>query len=61
MTSRRIDTWVWALIYLGMILIGLGLSLLRGDASLGWIIASIGAALVVAGIVLIWMRSRMKS
>ena len=61
MTSRRIDTWVWALIYLGMILIGLGLSLLRGDASLGWIIASIGAALVVAGIVLIGMRSRMKS
>ena len=61
MTSRRIDTWVWVLIYLGMILIGLGLSLLRGDAALGWIIASIGAALVVAGIVLIWMRSRMKS
>lgn len=60
MTSRRIDTWVWALIYLGMILIGLGLSLLRGDAWLGWIVASVGATLVAAGIVLIWMRSRMK-
>ena len=60
MNTRRIDTWVWALIYLGMILLALGLSMRREGASLGWGIAVLGMAPVAAGVVLIWVRSRLK-
>ena len=60
MGTRRIETWVWVLVYVGMVLIGLGLSVQRSDASLGWAIASIGITLAVCGAVLIWVRSRMK-
>ncbi len=60
MNTRRIDTWVWVLIYLGMILLALGLAMQREGASLGWGIAVLGMALVAVGVVLIWVRSRMK-
>lgn len=60
MNTRRIETWLWVLIYLGMILLALGLSMQREGASLGWGIAALGLALVAVGVVLIWVRSRMK-
>ena len=60
MSARRIDTWVWALIYVGMILLALGLAMRREGAALGWGIAVLGMALVAVGVVLIWVRSRMK-
>ena len=59
--ATRIQTWIWILIYIGMILLGLGLSVQRSDAALGWGIAIPGVALIVIGIVLIWVRSRMKN
>lgn len=60
-TATRIQAWIWILIYIGMILLGLGLSVQRGDAALGWGIAIPGVALIAVGIVLIWVRSRMKN
>ena len=60
-TASRIQTWIWILIYLGLILLGLGLSVQRSDAALGWGIAVPGVALIAVGIVLIWVRSRMKN
>ena len=60
-TAARIQKWIWILIYLGMALLGLGLSVLRSDASLGWGIAVPGIALIAIGVVLIWVRSRMKN
>ena len=60
-TAARIQKWSWILIYLGMVLLALGLSVQRSDAALGWGIAAPGIALIVVGIVLIWVRSRMKN
>ena len=60
MAARRIETWVWVLVYAGMILVGLGLSVQRGDTTLGWCIVALGGTLVLSGAVLVWVRSRIK-
>ena len=60
-TAARIQKWSWILIYVGMVLLALGLSVQRVDTALGWGIAATGIALIVAGIVLVWVRSRMKN
>lgn len=60
-TAARIQKWIWILIYLGMALLGLGLSVQRSDTALGWGIAAPGIALIVIGAVLIFVRSRMKN
>jgi len=59
-TAARIQKWIWILIYLGMILLAIGLSVQRSDAAIGWGIAAPGIAAIVVGVVLIWVRSRMK-
>ena len=58
--AARIQKWIWMLVYAGIVLFALGLVVQRNDASLGWGMAVTGGALVVIGIVLIWVRSRMK-
>lgn len=58
MGKYTIDTWIWVLIYAGMALGGLGLAVQRSDAAMGWAMAMAGVALVVAGAVLVWVRSR---
>jgi membrane protein DedA with SNARE-associated domain len=60
MNTKRIDVWVWVLVYAGLILLGLGLSVQRSDASLGWGIAVVGVVSMLIGAVLVWVRSRMK-
>ncbi len=57
--APRIQKWIWILIYPGIVLLALGLSVQRSDAALGWGIATSGIAAIVAGLVLIWVRSRM--
>ena len=57
--TQRVQKWTWALIFVGIVLLALGLSVQRNDAWLGWGIAAPGIALIVAGVVLIWVRSRM--
>ncbi len=59
--AKRIHKWSWILIYVGMVLLALGLSVQRSDAALGWGIAATGIAMIVVGIVMIWIRSRMKN
>ena len=59
-TISRIQTWVWVLIYGGLLILVLGLATARTDATLGWIMVGVGAVLAVAGAVLVWVRSRMK-
>ena len=60
MTNKQLETWAWVLIYSGLILVTLGLFLARAaqDRTLGWGVVSIGAVLLVAGIVFIVLRSR---
>jgi vacuolar-type H+-ATPase subunit I/STV1 len=61
MKLATIDKLVWALIYLGMVVAGVGLALLRSEVLvLGWSVLGGGAALAAAGVVLIVIRSRMK-
>jgi membrane-bound ClpP family serine protease len=59
--AQRIGKWSWILIYVGMVLLALGLSAQRSDAALGWGIAGLGIAMMVIGVVLVWIRSRMKN
>ncbi len=56
----RLETWIWALIYGGMLLVILGIATGRIDEALGWILAVPGAVLAVIGLVLIYVRSRLK-
>ena len=60
MSARKVEVWVWVLVYGGMILFGLGLAVQRTDDSTGWTLACAGAALVAAGALLVWLRSRMR-
>ena len=60
MNVQRVESWVWTLIYGGMGLLGLGLSVQRTNASLGWGMVVLGGAAALVGAVLIWVRSRMK-
>jgi hypothetical protein len=58
--TTKVEIWIWVLIYLGLILLGLGFSVRNSDASMGWVIAAFGLVLDVTGMVLIWVRSRMR-
>jgi hypothetical protein len=61
MRAHRVEFWIWVLVYAGMILFGLGMSLRGGGVA--WAGAVIGVAVVLAalGVFLIWVRSRMRS
>ena len=56
---RRFELGIWVLIFGGMGLGSLGFSLQRQGDSFGWPVLAVGLAAIVAGIVLIWVRSRM--
>ena len=60
MNTQRVETWVWVLVYLGMVLIGVGMSVQRSDEVQGWVVTAIGITLDALGVVLIWVRSRAK-
>ncbi len=58
-TVERFGRWTWYLIYVGLFALAFGLAIARNDTAFGWWIAGPGIAMLVAGIVLIWVRSRM--
>ena len=59
MKPATVEACVWILIYGGLLLGCLGLFVGRSDAALGWTLGGAGAVLVAAGILLIYLRSRM--
>jgi hypothetical protein len=61
MNVKKIEKWVWILVYAGLAVGGLGLAVQRSDASLGWSLTSIGGAGILAGALLVWVRSRIKT
>lgn len=61
MSAGRIETLVWVLIYGGIIVMALGLSVRGADPTLGWMLLGGGAIVAVLGVVLIVVRSRMKA
>lgn len=61
MRNSTIETWVWVLIYGGLLAVGLGLAMQRqGVAAAGWVLVVGGAVAAAAGVLLIWLRSRRK-
>ena len=56
----RLENWIWGLIYGGMLLAILGIATGRIDVAMGWMLALPGAVMAVVGIVLIYVRSRLK-
>jgi len=56
MKTSTIEALVWVLVYGGLLLLCLGLFVSRSDGGLGWLLVLAGAALAVAGVVLIYLR-----
>lgn len=60
MKTSTLETLIWVLIYGGLIGVGLGLSVQRRDGDLGRIVLVVGSVVALAGVVLIYVRSRTK-
>ena len=61
MKTSTIETWVWVLIYGGLLLVCLSVFVARGNASLAWLLGGTGTTATLVGALLIYLRSRMKS
>ena len=57
----RLHALIWVLIYGGLLIVVLGLSVQRTSDPIGWSMVVVGALLAVLGIGLIYVRSRMKT
>jgi hypothetical protein len=60
MKTDTVDKLIWTLIFGGLITLGLGVSVQRGDSVVGWLLMSFGGVASVVGVVLVYVRSRMK-
>ena len=58
MKNKTVETWVWVLIYGGMLLGILGLFVYRSDTVAGAALGIAGSMAVLAGLLLIYWRSR---
>ncbi len=62
--SSRAVAWlealVWVLIYGGLLTLVLGLSVERLDEDTGWTLVVVGGAVAALGVLLIYVRSRLK-
>ena len=56
----RLEALIWVLIYGGLLALVLGLSLERWDEAVGLALEVGGGVVAAAGVVLIYVRSRMK-
>ena len=58
MTNASLEKWTWVLIFVGLIVGVIGIFTAELDAALGWTIGVAGALAAMAGVVMIWLRSR---
>ena len=62
MPSAKTIAWlerlIWIFIYLGLFAVVLGLATLLRSPAAAWSLIGVGGILAVAGVVLIWIRSR---
>ena len=58
-STERLGTLIWALIFGGLIVVGVGIALERSGQTYGWMFLVGGATAIAAGCVLLWVRSRM--
>ena len=59
MNQKKLEAWVWLLIYGGIIGVSLGWFLQSRSAALGWPLLALGAVSIAGGALLIFLRSRM--
>ena len=57
----RVNKLVWVLIYGGLLTLVLGLSVQHTDEAIGWPMVLGGALVTALGVVLIYVRSRLKT
>ena len=58
MSTQRLETAIWVLIFGGLAVAGLGLAVQRSDAALGWGMIGAGALATAIGVLLIVVRAR---
>ena len=61
LTSQRLHTIIWVLVYGGLLTLVLGLSVQRNDDDLGWSMVAAGLVVALLGFALIFVRARMKA
>jgi hypothetical protein len=59
LSTGPIEALVWVLVYGGLLVFGLGVALSRGGLGYGWSVSVAGVVIALAGVVLIYVRSRM--
>lgn len=59
MSAARMEVAIWVLLYGGLALVIIGLWSLEHAAAWPQALVAVGAVLAVAGVVLIWLRSRL--
>ncbi len=60
-TVAWLQTLIWVLIYGGLLTLVLGLSVERSDEDAGWSLVTGGGVLAAAGLVLIYVRSKIRA
>ncbi|GAB4114755.1 MAG: hypothetical protein Fur0014_17290 [Rubrivivax sp.] len=60
MKNASIETWAWVLLYGGLLVLCLGWFLGAGSAALATGAYVLGSASALAGVLMIWWRSRRK-
>jgi hypothetical protein len=63
MTRRGIawlDAAIWTLIYAGLLMVVLGVATHEAHVIAGWSLGVVGSMVTAAGIVLVWVRSRVR-
>ncbi len=58
---KKLQQLIWVLIYGGLLTLVLGLSVARTDDAAGWCWSMVGGGLALLGVVLIYVRSRLKA
>ena len=61
LTSKRLHTAIWVLVYGGLLTLVLGFSVQRSDDDLGWSMVAAGLVLALLGFSLVFVRARMKA
>jgi hypothetical protein len=61
LSSKRLHTIIWVLVYGGLLTLVLGLSVQRSDDDLGWSMVAAGLVVALLGFALVFVRARMKA
>lgn len=61
MKASTLETLIWVLIYGGLLVLSLSVFVARSSVAQGATLSTVGIGAAVAGVVLIVVRSRMKS